>query len=320
MKKFDSLRFVKKLISFSPRQLKGEKLAGEFIQKTLVDFGVDFKLQNFRVTIPVYKKYYLMADDRKIKCLPAALKSGKIEGKENIISSLDFSSDFCDIPNINYNPYCPEISLANYYFSPSLAIAPRELKRILKAKKISGKVEIQKLNHKSCNILVGNIKVPETISFAHYDSLETGATDNASGTATIMEAVISNPEILKDNLIVFSGAEEVSFDKPDYWGHGFRIFEKKYKKIMRKVKKIIVVDCVGNGRPRLIFEPKDLFLYFPILNLDEFSKKIFIIAGSDKRLMKVYHSKLDDLSCLRKGYLDMAVKKILSLYRNKCLL
>lgn len=302
------------MISFSPRQLKGEVLARNLIIKTLEKYGINLKLQNFNVQVPVYEKYYLKADGESIDCLPTALKSGKITGKDSIVSSLDFSSDLENVPNINYNPYAQAISLPNFYYSPSLAIALKDFNRVSKAKEIEGFVKVKKHSHKSANILAGNIKNPKTISFAHYDGFAGGAGDNASGVAVCLEAIFS-ADILQENLMVFCGAEELSFDRPDYWGHGYRVFEKKYKKLMSGAKKIIVVDCVGTGKPELLNDLKYLPLYFPVIYLKAMKDKIFALSSikpDSKKFMKVYHSELDDLSQLKEKYLDMATQKLIN--------
>lgn len=70
--------------------------------------------------------------------------------------------------------------------------------------------------HNSLNILVGNNINPKNIFFAHYDSVGIGATDNASGVGILMNIIINFPKSLRDNLFVFSGNEELSYDYPTY--------------------------------------------------------------------------------------------------------
>ncbi len=309
-----AIEVANKLVSFSPRQFKGEDLARKYLLAILKSKKIDYETQKFNVSIPVYTKYFLKADKKDIKCYPTALKSGKIRGKDNVINSIIYSLNAENISNINFNPHCQCISLTNFYNEPSLAIASKDLDIILKAKSVEGYVKVKKANHTSYNIFVGNLKNPRTISFAHYDSLFSGAIDNASGVAVCMEAIISSPSILEDNLIVFCGAEELSFDKPDYWGHCFRVFEKKYKKLIKNAKKIIVVDCVGSDKSELINNYEILSLYFPVFCLKKIKEKTFALTSvqiDNNKFMEVYHSDLDDMNQLEEKYLNMAVEKYL---------
>lgn len=319
MANFNSREIIRKMVNFSPRQLEGEDMARKLIIDTLEEARIPFILQKFQVGIPEYKKYYLKADGKSVKCLPTALKSGEVTGKDNMISSLIFSLDSSETPNINFNPHCKVISLPTFYFSPSFSVAPKDLGKIFNAKNVRGFVDIGKINHTSYNILVGNNRTPKNIYFAHYDGLGKGALDNASGVAACLDALLKDPSSKKDNLIVFSGAEELSFDNPNYWGYGFRVFEKKYKNLLIKSKNIIIVDCVGSDKPALITDPEVLFLGFPIVNFKKLSNKILMLSSCTdfNKLMKVYHSDMDDINGINKKYFDMAVKKLLEIFHGK---
>lgn len=308
-----TIDIVKKLVSFSPRQLKGEDLARDFILEMLKNKKVDFKLQEFKVSIPVCEKYALKADGENIKCLPTSFKSGKIVGKENIISSLVFSFDSEETPNINFNPCCSGISLLNFYFSPSLAIAPRELGKIIKANEVNGFVKVKKIDHFSSNIIIGNLKSPKTVVFAHYDSIGKGAVDNASGVSAVMKAIFSKPKKLKNTLYVFSGAEELSYDRPIYWGCGFRVFEKKYKSVLEKARKIIVVDGVGSGKTNIRRDREMIYLTFPVRNMERWKNKIFVLQGDFDKIKKVIHSEKDDINQVENIYLDDAVNLLVKI-------
>ncbi len=130
-----------------------------------------------------------------------------------------------------------------------------------------------------------------------------------------MKTIITNPKTLINTLYVFAGNEELSYDKPTYWGRGYRSFEKKFATLMQKAKKIIVVDCVGNGKTQTSQSPELQYLAFPIKGLKKFQGKIFIVFGSLKKLMTVYHSNADDIkrSGIREKELEESVKKIVSL-------
>jgi hypothetical protein len=304
--KFDYQKFIAKLVSFSPRQVEGEKKAGDFLISLLKKNVINFVLQKFSVEIPLTQRATLLVNGKKMKCEGCSFSSGKIKNNDVIISSLLSSSICQEIPNINFNPRCAGISLKNYYFVPALCVNYREISKVIGAKKVEGEVVVERVRHQSVNILVGNIKNPKTISFAHYDSIKKGAIDNASGVAILMKAILEKPEILKDNLLIFSGSEELSYDKPIYWGRGFRAFEKEYSLILNKAKKIIVVDCVGNACATVIKDLAIAKLAFPILNLNKVGKKVEIITADLDDLMQVYHSDLDDGRKITKKYFEEA--------------
>ncbi len=312
--KFDYQKFIAKLVSFAPRQFENEKKTADFLVSFLEKNSVFYAIQEFETEIPLTKKVLLMADKKQIDCEGCSFVSGEIKSNDIIISSLLSSSICQDISNINYNPKCSGISLNNYYFAPAICVSREKIALVIKAKKIFGEVVVERKKFKSKNILVGNLKNPQTISFAHYDSIKKGAIDNASGVALLMKSLLEKPEILENSLFVFSGNEELSYDKPIYWGRGFRAFEKKYFSILNKTKKIIIVDCVGNAPVTVIADLAVAKLAFPILNLNKIGKKVEIVTADLDDLMQVYHSDLDDGKKIIKKYFDEAffafVKKI----------
>lgn len=310
------LDIIKKLTSLSPRQFERESLTAEYICRTLEKKDIVAKIQAFDVAVPDYVDYYLKVDGKRIKCMPTAFKSGKIDKTCDLISSLDFSYEDKGRSNINFNPYCEEISLANFYDSPSLAISRKDVDKIRKAKKIDGWVDVARKIYKSCNILVGNLKDPRNVIFAHYDGFFQGALDNASGPSVCIGMIMNDQSFLRNNLFVFCGAEELSFDKPDYWGRCFRIFENKYFRILHKAKKIIIIDCVGNDDPDVVVNKEIVPLYFPIRAFGELRKRIYVISSAEKDqkwFMSVYHSKSDTIGCIREKYLKMAEKLCIKL-------
>lgn len=309
-----ALNIVKKLVSLSPRQFERESLTAEYICKTLAKNGIVAKIQNFNVAVPDYIDYYLKADGKLIKCVPTGFKSGKIDKRCDLISSLDFSYEGKGEANINFNPHCDCISLANYYNSPSVAVSKKDIALIKDAKSIEGFVKVAKKTYISCNILVGNAIRPKNIYFAHYDCFFDGAIDNASGVAVCMSLILNNRKILDDNLIVFCGAEELSFDKPNYWGKCFRVFESRNKTLMKNAKKIIVVDCVGTDKPEIKNDKETVSLFFA--KRENRKNKIAVITSVERnpeKFMRVYHSKNDCIEGVYEKYLQMTVRKCLSL-------
>lgn len=304
------IKIIKRLISFSPRQLENETKAGNFILDVLSDFRELISIQRFKNSIPVPYEYHLFADNRKIRCEPNCFIGGRING--NVISSLDWGLD-CDQPNINFNPKCETISFASFYFSPSLAVSRKNAFKISKAKKVIGKVKIKRVSFESFNILVGNAKNPTNIVFTHYDSIGKGAIDNASGVAVLLRTILDNPEKLRSNLFVIAGQEELSFDKPIYWGRGYKVFEEKYSSTLKRSKKIVIVDSVGNGGTLISNRLELLEQAFPIKNLKQFKNKCSIVTGNFSKLMTVYHSDLDDLKEIEIKFLIEAKSKLLGL-------
>lgn len=315
--KFDYFSFIKTLISFSPRQLEGEKRAANFIISFLKNHQIKYHLDYFLTRVPKIEKAFLKVDKKKIPCQGCSFFSGKINDKNYLISSLIPSRYFLDQPNINFNPKCPSISLSNFYFAPALAISYQNLNLILKAKKIKGKVRVKPITYKIPHILVGNNKNPKVICFAHYDSIEKGTIDNASGVAVMMATILALPETLKRVLYVFSANEELSYDKPTYWGHGFRIFEKKFYNLLKRVKKILILDSLGNGPTKIYRDKNSIYLAFPIKNREKWQRKIFVISGDIDHLMSIYHSNLDQIKELKLRYLK-EVSKILFSYIVDC--
>lgn len=305
---------VKDLINLSPRQFEREKLTRDYITKKLTDNAVDFGVQDFKVTVPIYMKYYLKADGINIECLPTSLKGGKIGKDYDLVSSLDFSYESNGKSNINYNPYSDAISLANFYDAPSLAISRKNVETIKNAKEIDGAVEIEKKTYGSCNILAGNTTSPKNILFAHYDGFFEGAIDNASGVSVCLGMIIKKRDILKENLIVFSGAEELSSDFPYYWGKCFKVFENSNAEILKNAKKILIVDCVGTDEPELKNDRETVSLYFAKSEYDK--RKICVVTSVEKdpeKFHRVYHSSLDGIEGVDEKYLRMTADKCLNI-------
>ena len=303
---------IETIVSFSPRQEDNETACATFIKHWLGEQGLPFEVQKFTTRTPHIEQASLLADGKEIKCAGCSFVSGEINNADNIVSSLaDIPSDWTE-PNINFNPRCQEISRSYYYWAPALAVRPQDLSEIIKAKRIKGVVQVKPIDRQAENILVGNTETPSNIVIAHYDSIETGATDNASGTAVTMALIMENPELVKDHLFIFSADEELSYDKPYYWGHGFRMFEKDYEEAMEKSRQIIVVDSVGNEKSVLRQDEYLVTMAFPIKNLERWKNKISICCGSIDKLLSVYHAELDKLDQLREEGLRQAVESVRS--------
>lgn len=306
-------RIINRLSSFGERQDKAADKTAQYIMSILKKEKILFFENFFDTYIPKIEKAWLKADGKNIKCEGCSFVGGKITGKDSIVSSLISSQPLIRKSNINFNPECDIISRSNFYFAPAVAINKKDLNSVVKSKKVEGLVKVRKTKVKSQHILVGNTKNPENIIFAHFDSIGPGAIDNASGVAVVLGAIVSKPKNLDRNLYVFDGNEELSYDFPVYWGHGFRVFEKKYFKIMNGVKKIVVPDCLGYGKTFSITDPRIVKLAFPISNIEKWKNKIQILGGNIETLMRVYHSSLDVVNNLKEDDMQLAVHKLLNI-------
>jgi hypothetical protein len=307
MKNFNYMDLIERLVSFSPRQFEGEDRAAEFIKSLLKKNKISFKLQGYSLKIPKIKAAKLRADGKEFACAGCSFVGGKIGGKEIIISSLTSSLPFSQVPNINFNPLCTSISRSNHYFAPSLAVAPTDIKKIIDAKSVSGMVEVEAKSKKSVNILVGNCHNPKNICFAHYDSIGPGAADDASGVALLLGEVLCRKETLENTLYVFVGNEELSYDRPVYWGHGYRAFESKFSRLFRRAEKIIIVECLGLSRSLVSRDSKLIPMAFPVKGVNGLKSRIYLLTGEDySKLMSIYHSDLDDGGMIKKGFLQKA--------------
>lgn len=310
MKKFNSQKFIQALANIGERQLLGEIKAAKLIQKTLQQADVKFVAEKYIAEIPKFIKSVLKVDGKNIPCMATCMVSGKLSGKHSLISSLITSQHNLFDANINFNPEAQVISRSNHYFAPAVAIRSQDMVKILKAQEVSGEVRVKKISQPEINFLVGNTHNPKTILFCHYDSLGPGAVDNASGTAMLLDLIINHPGILKDNLFAICANEELSYDQPIYWGHGYRVFERDYPKLLKHCRQILVVDGVGLGSVKIITDPQEVRLGFPIMQQAKYQTKIKALYGIDDSFWKVYHSAID-LPKLIKVKKFLATKKII---------
>lgn len=311
--KFELSKFITEFCAFGHRQLEQETQAANYIRSLLQNHNIQLKEQKFSTEIPLFKTATLTADGESIPAIATCFVSGKISGKDNIISSLISSQRFIDDPNINFNPSCKGISRSNHYFAPSVAVAPKDIAKICAAKEVEGIVEVEQHTHESINFLVGNINNPQSILLGHYDSVGPGATDNAAGTAVLLKLIIDHPTLLEKNLFVIAGNEELSYDYPIYWGHGYRAFEEIFSSQLDQAKKILVVDCVGNGPTTISQDPHLVHIGFPIKKSAALKEKISMIYGNFEKLMEVYQSDLDTAENVTEEHMQDATNKILSL-------
>jgi len=283
-------QIIKDLAAIGERQLDGEKKARQVIESFLKTHHVPYSVEEYDTYIPKYLDWGLTVDGKKIAAEPSGFVSGKISSNAVVLSSLISSQKNIYDTNINFNPAADKISRSNHYFAPALAVNRRDVGKVVMGKAVSGFLKVKKTKHRSANILVGNITNPSFIVFSHYDSVATGAVDNASGTALSLEYLIENPDALKNGLFALCGNEELSYDEPLYWGHGYRVFEETYAVQLETATHIIVLDSFGHSKPEIITALDIVTLGFPIRSVDRHLPKIKMIAGSLGELMRFYHA------------------------------
>lgn len=296
------LEFATRLVALGERQGKTALRAAELIRSELRAGGISFYEELVDTFLPEGSSS-LIVDGKVVDSAPTSFISGTICGKDALVSSLIPTRYLIERANINFNPRSQGLSLPNFYFAPSLAVRRNDVSRILTAEEVEGKTIIEKTQYELPQILVGNTSNPEAIVFSHFDSIGPGAIDNASGTAVCLSLVLEDPALLATTLFVFDPNEELSYDFPTYWGHGYRVFEERHGTILENAKSIVVVDCVGNGAPKAIGDPEILTLAFPVASLQNLLNKTTTIGGDIDKMLEVYQSDLDVPSLLSEEYL-----------------
>ncbi|MCX6744837.1 MAG: M28 family peptidase [Candidatus Parcubacteria bacterium] len=309
---YSQINLIKKLCDLGERQLGQEIKASKLLMAELEKYKVKYKVQSFPTKVPVIKSVSLTADNSKIKAKGACFVSGMIKNKFKLVAPI-IKPLPKDEANINYNPKCAEISQSDFYFVPSLAVNKKDVSRIKRARYVEGEIKVTPQKHRSLNILVGNLKNPKNIIFAHYDSIGPGAVDDGSGVAALMRLIIDYPKLEKDNLFVLAGNEELSYDTPYYWGRGYRAFEKKYAQLLNNAKKILVVDGVGFDKPLASRKMSMIKACFPILKMKNYQIKTYILYGNQDFWDTICHSELDKTENIKAPFLNQANRKILKL-------
>jgi hypothetical protein len=301
---------IKDLEKFSPRNNE-ESLnnTSKYIKENLEKVGIDFIDQYFYVSIPFDEGSYIILDNgEKIIGKANSFVSGYFEEK-NIYSSQNINQEI-NIPHINYNQYYDVYSGVIFYDFPVINIKKSDLIKVINSEEIKVYVNVKRKLIKNENILVGNIKNPKNIIFTHFDTIFNGALDNSSGTATLLYGIINNKINIKENLIVFSGCEELSYDRPYYWGYGYRVFEYEYKEILERSKKIIVYDMFGHSNPTLTKEY--IKEAFPIMSEYLYEKSIQI-SESNNDWIKFYHSDADTIDKINEYYIEEGLELLLKI-------
>jgi hypothetical protein len=300
--KIDYQNIIKTLAGMGERQFAAEHQARAYVEDILTTANIVFAVQEYETYIPKYHSWSLQADGEVIESLPCGLVSGEIKNADVLLSSLISSQKNFYDANINFNPRCEVISRSNHYMAPALAVRASDVRKILQAKTVEGCLEVEKTVHTSANILVGNTVNPKTLIVSHYDSISSGAVDNASGIALSLKLIIESPELLGSTLFILCGNEELSYDETIYWGHGYREFESAYPSIIQDVQKILVLDSFGYSPSELITDIAVVRLAFPIKSIENHIEKIVLLSGSYEALMAFYHAENDQTEKIKEEY------------------
>lgn len=289
------MKIIGVLCSFSPRQGENEISTAKYIESVTAGSNLSYTTDIFETKVPEILSAKLCIDNQEIPCLGSSFEGGQIS----------------KVSEINISPHSDFIETVTYTDHPSVYISRLYSDMVQKAQSISGHVSVQKLSYLSRNFLVGNNKNPQKIFFAHYDCLGGGAIDNAGSVAVLLDLIITSPVLIEDNLFVFCGNEELSYDKPDYWGKGYREFERKHPDLLESTKEIVIVDGVGVTSPIII--NKNLDDVFPIKNLKNLTPKIIWISSDQKEVLKTYHCQEDTPDKLSEAHLISAYNLLLKL-------
>lgn len=284
----DLLQIIKDLCKLSPRQGEKEIESAKYLETFLRQIATDIKIQKFPTRVPPISSAYLILDGEKIDCQGCTFETGNITTKDQVV----------------YNPHSDYISTPSYYQNPTVAISRTDAKKLNRSANIEGQVVVEKYSYSSRNFLVGNLDKPKNIIFTHYDSLGGGALDNAGGVVVCLSLLSENKDLTSENLFIFAGNEELSYDFPDYWGYGYRQFEKEYPHLLRQAKQILVVDGVGLTVPEIITTDLDNFL--PLRYLKTFQNKIKVVSSNQQQVLKCYHCAEDTPDKISLEYLNQS--------------
>lgn len=306
--------FYKKLPEkrFGTGEILATDMLLEFLAKGLNINNNQITIQKFENSVPINQDYALEIAEKKILSTPICFFSGNLDNSLEIIEFEDnreFGKSY-----LAHNKYCNSLSRHAFFEKASFAILPKDYKfAIENFKGIAGFVEIEKFEYVSRNILVGNTSNPKSIIFCHLDTVEKGFIDNLSGVIAMLDVLSRDLTLLDNNLFVFSGNEELSYEFPTYWGYGYRRFEDEYYTLLEESKNIIVADCIGQTEIKVYKDRATIPLGFPIKQLEKVIDKVQLVAGDLGKLMSIYHSDLDTESQMNWNYFNKSVDYIFSL-------
>jgi len=303
----DYHKLIKNLTDIGPRYANKEILAAKVIENWLSSLKIPFIAQPFNTEVPVCVTADLKADGQKINCIGSTIISGEIPSGKYLISNFGYSG-ICPY-NIAYSPVTDSISVVDHYKVPSVTISRKDVIKIIMSKNVNGVVTVRKTQIDTENILVGNIENPYNIVFSHFDSIiGRGAVDNAGSVAIMMSCLANNQDLLRTTLFNFSGNEEIAYDDYKLSGYGFRVFEKQYSSLLKKAKKIIVMDGLGVGVPS--FTQNGLDWVLQVKTLDQIREKVFWLQNDQTPVLQYFHTLNDNDEIIKDEFLSTAENKL----------
>lgn len=298
-------RIIEDICQFSPRQGEGETRTAAYIEQSLREQNMNVVIEPYETIVPIIREARLHIGETVYEApyiVGCCFESGSIGGRiafENHTQPSPISGSMFDSV-IAHNPHCAAPSQASFYRIPAVAVTKRIFDYANKAycagKAIKGFVEVEQRKHGSKNILLGNISSPRVLCITHYDCLQKGALDNASGVAVLLHAIEQIREKTDDILFAFCGNEEICAEPGYYGGKGYRVLYEAHEKIFEDAQKIVVVDSVGNSAPRVLSATEDSTCYsgFPVPQFEVIRNKLSLIMGEMQGLLDIYHSEDDD--------------------------
>ena len=305
--------FIQKLASIFPRYGVDEMRAAKVIADELTSNNITYVEEKFKASVPRIINANLFVDGVEVPCLGSSFATGDIESNKFLIDSLNDPEEHLPY-SIGYSSASDEISVVSFFDEPSVTVSKKYIPQIKLAKTVFGHVEVAQEKFNTENILVGNTINPKNIIVAHFDSIiGPGAMDNAAAVSVLMEIIKTNQSILQDNLFLFSGNEEISYEKLPYSGHGYREFESLHSPQLDSAYQIIVVDGIGISSPNFTQEQLDIVLQFKSLN--SLRSKIYWLQNDQSLVLQNYHSLTDTIDKINPIFLeeakDLLIKKII---------
>jgi len=300
----DSYSLLPKLAQLGPRVGNNETKTVQLIRDELAIHKISFVEQPFTIDVPICTNAELIIDGERIPCLGSSIVSGDIPSGDYLISHFGYTGEDTAY-NIAYSPMTDSISVVDHFKVPSVTISRESIIKVIMAKTVKGSVTVEKHLTKTANILVGNIKNPTNLVFAHFDSIiGPGAVDNAGSVAVMFDIIINNPSLREKTLFIFSGNEEMCYDDYKLSGYGFRVFETDYSNLLMEAKKIIVLDGVGMGMANWSQSGLDWVLQLKML--DQIRSKVTWLQNDQTPILKVFHTSDDMLENIETQYLQSA--------------
>jgi Iap family predicted aminopeptidase len=178
-----------------------------------------------------------------------------------------------------------EIETPVFSEAPALAVSEADADRLKKSREVRWKLKVRTVETFGEAYLVGEADKPKRAVVVHYDSLWSGAVDNASGVTVALELL--NYVDLSKNLFVFIGFSEINMIEREYWLPSFRSVANAYSDVFENVADVVVVDCVGTGKAGWISDPEYVEAYSP------FGKNLAIYGTSLEHMRGYYHGTND---------------------------